>query len=73
MLGFLGSCDFLRNYGLLNNYSGATSAHRLHGNRYSQRIAAEKRQPDGYRYRNKFFDGTSHVRSLAKLGSPVKC
>ena len=49
-----------------------SSAHRLHRNRNSQRVAAEQRQPDGYNDRNEFSDGTWHMRSLAKLGSPVK-
>lgn len=51
----------------------AIAAHRLHGNRNSQRVATEQRQPDGYKYRNKFSDGTRHMRSLAKPGRPVKC
>jgi len=31
----------------------AINACRLHHNRSSQRVAAEKRQPDGQKYRNK--------------------
>lgn len=58
---------------LLDNDRLAIAAHRLHGNRNSQYVAAEQRQPNGYKYRNKFFNGTRHVCSLAKLGSPVKC
>ncbi|OGS93923.1 MAG: hypothetical protein A3H31_01165 [Gallionellales bacterium RIFCSPLOWO2_02_FULL_57_47] len=58
---------------LLDSDSMAIAAHRLHSNRNSQRVAAEQRQPDGYKYRNKFFNGTRHVCSLAKFGNPVKC
>jgi len=50
----------------------AITGHRLHGNRNSQRIAAEQRQPDGQNHCNKFSNGARHVRSLAKSGDPVK-
>lgn len=57
---------FLGNNGMISDVQ------RLHRNRNSQRVAAEQRQPDGYNDRNEFSDGTWHMRSLAKLGSPVK-
>lgn len=58
---------------LLDSDRMAITAHRLHGDRNSQCVATEQRQPDGYKHRYNFFNETRHVRSLAKLGSPVKC
>lgn len=43
---------------LLGNDRLAITAHCLHGNRNSQHVAAEQRQPNGYKYRNKFSNGT---------------
>ena len=42
---------------LLGSGSMAITAHRLHANRNSQHIATEQRQPNGYKYRNKCFNG----------------
>jgi hypothetical protein len=41
---------------LLDSCMMTTAAHRLHGGRHSQRVAAKYRQPDGYKHRNKFSD-----------------
>ena len=43
---------------LLDSGSMAITGHRLHANRNSQHIAAEQRQPNGDKYRNKFFNRT---------------
>ena len=50
----------------------AVAAHRLHGGRNGQRVAAEERQPDGQDHCDKFSESTEHGHSLAKSGTPVK-
>lgn len=57
---------------LLRNGGMAVTAHRLHGDRNSQRVAAEERQPDGQNHCDKFSKSVRHMDSLAKLGSSVK-
>lgn len=57
---------------LLRNGGMAITAHRLHGDRNGQRVAAEERQPDGQNHRDKFSKSVQHMGSFAKLGSSVK-
>lgn len=57
---------------LLRDSGMAVAGHRLHGDRNSQRIAAEQRQPDGQNHCDKFSNGAMHVRSLAKSSDLVK-
>lgn len=57
---------------LLRDSGMTVAGHRLHGDRNSQRIAAEQRQPDGQNHCNKFSKGARHVRSLAKSVDSVK-
>jgi len=57
---------------LLRNSRMTIAVHRLHGDRNSQRIAAEKRQPDGQNHCNKFSGGAQHGRSLANSCGSVK-
>lgn len=57
---------------LLRSDGMTVAAHRLHGDRNGQRIAAEERQPDGQDHCDKFSGGAEHGRSLAKAGGSVK-
>ena len=57
---------------LLRNGGMVVTAHRLHGDRNSQGVAAEERQPDGQYHCDKFSKSVRHMGSLAKLGSSVK-
>lgn len=57
---------------LLHSGGMTVTTHSLHGDRNSQHIAAEERQPDGQDHCNKFWGGAEHGHSLAKLGGSVK-
>lgn len=57
---------------LLRNGGMAVAAHRLHGGRNGQRVAAKERQPDGQSHCDKFSKSVRHTISLAKPGSSVK-
>lgn len=67
-----GRSTALVRFALLRDSGMTVAGHRLHGDRNSQRIAAEQRQPDGQNHCNKFSNGARHMRSLAKSGDSVK-
>jgi hypothetical protein len=62
-------CVRLHDIGLFDagQHNMAVTTMGLHGNRSSQRVAAEQRQPNGQQHSNELSEWAIHIYSLAKL------